>query len=129
MFRFSLGENLFVIFLTALCILISVVFVGYFCKLKNCLRLSMFVHFYMYFPLTMITIPLAFSWRTSNIMCGYIDNLFITSQSLYGTLIALYFLYALLSFVLRYGNLVCVMLVSLSLILWQWALNLIQTRL
>ena len=86
MFSYSFGGSL--IFLTALCIFIFIFFVDTFCNLQNCLMLSMFIHFSVKYPLSMITIPLPLSWSSSNIR-GFLDNLFVTSLSLYDILIVL----------------------------------------
>ena len=118
MFRYSFAESLFLIFLTALCIFISIVFIGSFWNLQNYLVLTIFIHFSVHFRLSMKTIPLPLSWR-STIIHRFLDNLFITSLSLNGILIVLYFSQALLNFVLRFDISVSGKLVSLCIILWQ----------
>ena len=97
MFRYSCGESLFFIFLTTHCIFNFIIFVGSFRNLQNCLALSMFIHFSVYLPSSMMTIPLPLS-RCSSILCSFLDNEFITLLSLYDTSIVLYFLRALLDF-------------------------------
>ena len=94
--------------------------------------LNMFLHFFVYFPLSTINAPIFLSWRSS-IMCGF------SSLYLYGTLIVLYFLHVLLNFVLKTmigWNLCWRILLSgklvtliLCIALWYWASNSVQTRL